>query len=126
MKVTIYGRTVNIMEALIEEEREEVQKQLNQYFNGDRDVFDLKYVIPEGFVGEVMEEISRIDYGETKTYGEIAEEVDSIPVAVGQACGKNPLPLIVPCHRVVGKNSVGGYLGESDSKIKRKLLQLEK
>ena len=114
------------MEELIEEDREEIQKQLNEYFNADRKVFDLDYVVPEGFVGDVMEEISRIEYGETKTYGEIAEEVGSIPVAVGQACGKNPLPLIVPCHRIVGKNSVGGYLGESDSKVKRKLLQLEK
>ncbi|WEL22937.1 methylated-DNA--[protein]-cysteine S-methyltransferase [Candidatus Nanohalovita haloferacivicina] len=126
MKITIYGRTLNVYEQLIEEPREEVNEQLNEYFNGDRETFDLEYDIPEGFVGDVLREIQKIDYGETKTYGDIAEEVDGIPVAVGQALSQNPLPLIIPCHRVVGKNSVGGYLGESNSDVKRKLLQLEK
>ncbi|QKQ98690.1 methylated-DNA--[protein]-cysteine S-methyltransferase [Candidatus Nanohaloarchaea archaeon] len=126
MKITIYGRTLNVYEQLIDEPQKEVNDQLNEYFNGDREIFDLEYDIPEGFVGSVLREIQKIDYGETKTYGEIADKVDSIPIAVGQACSKNPLPLIVPCHRVVGKNSVGGYLGESDSEVKRKLLQLEK
>ena len=44
-------------------------------------------------------------------------------IAVGQACGRNPVPIIVPCHRVVGKNSLGGYSGGLD--LKRKLLELE-
>ena len=126
MRITIYGRSLKIVEGLIDQDREEVNDQLNQYFNEDRETFDLEYQIPDGFLGEVMKEILEIEYGETRTYGEIAEAVDSVPVAVGQACGNNPLPLIVPCHRVVGKNSIGGYLGESNSEVKRKLLQLEK
>ena len=126
MRITIYGRSLKIVEGLIEQDREEVNDQLNQYFNEDRETFDLEYQIPDGFLGEVMKEILDIEYGETMTYGEIAEAVDSVPVAVGQACSNNPLPLIVPCHRVVGKNSIGGYLGESNSEVKRKLLQLEK
>ena len=126
MRITIYGRSLKIVEGLIEQDREEVNDQLNQYFNEDRETFDLEYQIPDGFLGEVMKEILDIEYGETMTYGEIAEAVDSVPVAVGQACGNNPLPMIVPCHRVVGKNSIGGYLGESNSEVKRKLLQLEK
>lgn len=126
MRITIYGRSLKIVEGLIEQDREEVNDQLNQYFNEDRETFDLEYQIPDGFLGEVMKEILDIEYGETRTYGEIAEVVDSVPVAVGQACGNNPLPMIVPCHRVVGKNSIGGYLGESNSEVKRKLLQLER
>ena len=126
MRITIYGRSLKIVEGLIEQDREEVNDQLNQYFNEDRETFDLEYQIPDGFLGGVMKEILDIEYGETRTYGKIAEAVDSVPVAVGQACGNNPLPLIVPCHRVVGKNSIGGYLGESNSEVKRKLLQLEK
>ena len=126
MRITIYGRSLKIVEALIEQDREEINDQLNEYFNEGRETFDLEYQVPDGFLGDVMEEILDIEYGETRTYGEIAEAVDSVPVAVGQACGNNPLPLIVPCHRVVGKNSIGGYLGESNSEIKRKLLQLEK
>jgi O-6-methylguanine DNA methyltransferase len=47
--------------------------------------------------------MAKIPYGETKTYGEMAGALDSSAVAVGQACGRNPVPLIVPCHRVVGK-----------------------
>ena len=126
MRITIYGRSLKIVEGLIEQDREEVNDQLNQYFNEDRETFDLEYQVPEGFLGDVMKEILDIEYGETRTYGEIAEAVDSVPVAVGQACSNNPLPLIVPCHRVVGKNSIGGYLGESNSEVKRKLLQLER
>jgi len=126
VRITIYGRSLKIVEGLIEQDRGEVNDQLNQYFNEDREKFDLEYQVPEGFLGDVMKEILDIEYGETMTYGEIAEAVDSVPVAVGQACGNNPLPLIVPCHRVVGKNSIGGYLGESNSEVKRKLLQLEK
>jgi methylated-DNA-[protein]-cysteine S-methyltransferase len=126
VRITIYGRSLKIVEGLIEQDREEVNDQLNQYFNEDRETFDLEYQIPDGFLGGVMKEILDIEYGETRTYGKIAEAVDSVPVAVGQACGNNPLPLIVPCHRVVGKNSIGGYLGESNSEVKRKLLQLEK
>jgi len=126
VRITIYGRSLKIVEGLIEQDRGEVNDQLNQYFNEDREKFDLEYQVPEGFLGDVMKEILDIEYGETMTYGEIAEAVDSVPVAVGQACGNNPLPLIVPCHRVVGKNSIGGYLGESNSEVKRKLLQLER
>jgi methylated-DNA-[protein]-cysteine S-methyltransferase len=70
-----------------------------------------------------MREMYDIPYGETRSYGEIAENIGSAAVAVGQACGKNPIPLIIPCHRVVGKNSIGGYAyGEE---VKQKLLELE-
>ncbi|MFB6242266.1 MAG: methylated-DNA--[protein]-cysteine S-methyltransferase [Candidatus Nanosalina sp.] len=70
-----------------------------------------------------MTEMLGIPRGETKSYGEIAENLDSAAIAVGQACGRNPLPVIVPCHRVVGKNSLGGYCGKKSSDPKRKELE---
>lgn len=126
MRITIHGRSLKIVEKLIDQEREEIEDQLNEYINEERKAFDLDYSLPEGFRGKVLRNVSSIEYGEQVTYSEIAEELDSVPVAVGQAVASNPLPIIIPCHRVVGKNSLGGYLGETESKVKRKLLEMEK
>lgn len=144
MKFTKFGTDFQIDEGLIEEEEEEIGRQLEQYFSGSREAFNLEVSFPDNFTGDVMQEMAKIPYGETRTYGELAspekervpenppvlpvatgtEALDSSAVAVGQACGRNPVPLIVPCHRVVGKGSVGGYAyGE---KVKEKLLELEK
>lgn len=113
-----------IDEGLIAEEVGEVRRQLDEYFSGEREAFDLEIRFPDSFTGDVMREMAKIPYGETRTYGEIAEALSSSAVAVGQACGRNSVPVIVPCHRVVGKDSVGGYAyGEE---VKRKLLDLEK
>lgn len=78
------------------------------------------------FQKKVWKAIAAIPYGETKTYGQIAEEIGhkGSARAVGSACGANPLAIIVPCHRVVGVNGLGGYAG--GLKIKRKLLELER
>lgn len=123
MKFEIVDTEIDIDLDRISEDETEVQRQFREYKNGDRKSFDLHISFPEGFIGEVMQEMSQIPYGETRSYGEIAEKINSAAVAVGQACGKNPVPLIVPCHRVVGKNSIGGYAyGEQ---LKRKLLEVE-
>lgn len=123
MKFEIADTEIDIDTSLITEDEEEVRRQLQEYKDGDRKSFNLEISFPDGFIGEVMQEMSQIPYGETKSYGEIAENLDSAAVAVGQACGKNPVPLIIPCHRVVGKNSLGGYAyGEE---LKQKLLELE-
>lgn len=76
----------------------------------------------------VWKVLTRIRYGETKTYGEIAREIASGARAVGNACRVNPVHLIVPCHRVVGVNSFGGFLGDHSGArvlIKQWLLQHE-
>jgi methylated-DNA-[protein]-cysteine S-methyltransferase len=123
MKFEIADTEIEIELDRISEDEEEIQRQLQEYKNGDRKSFDLEISFPDGFIGEVMKKMSQIPYGETRSYGEIAENIDSAAVAVGQACGKNPAPLIIPCHRVVGKNSIGGYAyGEE---VKQKLLELE-
>lgn len=76
----------------------------------------------------VWRALTRIPSGEVRSYGELARELGSSPRAVGGACRRNPIPLIVPCHRVVGTTEVGGFMGQtagSAVKIKRWLLDHE-
>jgi methylated-DNA-[protein]-cysteine S-methyltransferase len=76
----------------------------------------------------VWEAMRRIPAGETRTYGDIATEIGSNARAVGSACGANPVPIVVPCHRIVAANGLGGFMGGTGEKtlsIKRWLLQHE-
>jgi len=123
MKIRAFNARIEIDEGLIAESEKEIRRQTNQYLEGEREAFDLTISFPNSFTGKVMKEMSRIPYGQTKSYGDIAEKLDSAAIAVGQTCGRNPLPTIIPCHRVVGKDSLGGYsLGLG---LKRKFLNLE-
>ncbi len=63
------------------------------------------------FQRRVLQEIARIPFGEVRKYGEIAHKLNTSPRAVGNACRRNPIPLIIPCHRVVAANGIGGYEG---------------
>lgn len=87
----------------------EVCRQLEAYLADARHRFDLPCA-PEGtaFQQRVWREIARIESGSTRTYGELAQRLGSAPRPVGGACGSNPIPLIIPCHRVV---AAGGGLG---------------
>lgn len=102
-------------------------KEINEYLNGMRTTFQVP-INAQGtpFQQRVWDALLTIPYGETKTYQEIAAQTGNIKAsrAVGMANNKNPLPIIIPCHRVVGKNGkLIGYSGGLD--IKAKLLQLE-
>lgn len=102
-------------------------EQLNEYFSGSRSSFNLA-IEPEGtlFENEVWQELTNISWGETLTYKELAKRLgDSNKVrAVGRANGQNPLPIVIPCHRVIGANNkLTGYAG--GIKRKRWLLQHE-
>ena len=102
--------------------------QLNEYFKGRRHSFNLPLDLRlEGFTRRVLEEVARIPYGKTATYGEVARRVGSprSARAVGGAVGANPIPIIIPCHRVV---AAGGKLGGFGCGIalKKKLFDLEK
>jgi methylated-DNA-[protein]-cysteine S-methyltransferase len=100
--------------------------QLDQYFAGERTDFDLTMELDgTPFQKEVWAELSRIPYGETISYGELARRVGRPkgPRAVGQANGHNPIPIIVPCHRVLASNGIGGYGGGLP--MKRSLLAVE-
>jgi methylated-DNA-[protein]-cysteine S-methyltransferase len=123
MRIKVFGSELEIDESKLEASEAEIREQISQYLKGERKCFDTGVAFSDSFTGDVMRQIADIGYGETKTYGEIADILDSSPVAVGQACGRNPVPIVVPCHRAVGKNSIGGYI--AGKKVKQKLLNLE-
>lgn len=98
----------------------EVTQQLREYFDGERTVFDLP-LNPVGteFQRSVWSEMAAIPYGETLTYGDIAAALGrpSASRAVGTAVGRNPISIVVPCHRVVGSSGkLVGYAGGVDRK----------
>jgi methylated-DNA-[protein]-cysteine S-methyltransferase len=91
-----------------------VAGQLRDYFAGRRRDFDLP-LAPEGteFRRRVWDALRRIPFGETRTYGQVAEMVECRAArAIGQANRNNPLPIVIPCHRVLASNGIGGYAGE--------------
>lgn len=123
MIVKIFDGELVIDKSNVDEPENEIRKQIEEFLNGGRKSFDLNFSFPGSSTGYILRKINEIPYGETRTYGEIADEISTSALAVGQACSKNPLPLIIPCHRVVGKNSTGGYQAGED--VKRKLLRIE-
>jgi len=86
------------------------KKQLDEYFNSFRKLLDFPVQI-EGseFQKKVWEIVRGIPYGAVRTYGEIAEILNTSPRAVGMALSKNPLPIYIPCHRVIAKEGLGGF-----------------
>lgn len=104
-----------------------IKIQLDEYFMGTRRVFDIK-IYPKGttFQKQIWQELQKIPYGKTKSYSEIANIVGhkNAQRAAGSACNKNPIMIIIPCHRVISKNgNIGGFAyGNS---VKQKLLELE-
>ena len=102
-------------------------RQLDAYFDGDLTSFDLP-LRPEGtaFQKKLWTALGTIPYGETLTYGQLASRIDSGPRAIGGACGRNPIPIIIPCHRVLAAGGkMGGYSGEGSLDTKTFLLRLE-
>ncbi len=94
---------------------------------------DARFTVPLKLNGtahqqKVWQAMCDIPRGETRSYGDIAKELKSASQAVGQACGANPVPIVVPCHRVVGKNGLGGFMRHASGDpldIKRWLLAHE-
>jgi O-6-methylguanine DNA methyltransferase len=102
------------------------EKQLKGYLNGKVKKFNLRLDIPgTGFQKTVLRKVKGIPYGKVKTYGEIAKSIGNPKAsrAVGSANAKNRLPIVIPCHRVVGVSGPGGYAG--GLKLKKKLLEIE-
>jgi methylated-DNA-[protein]-cysteine S-methyltransferase len=105
----------------------EAKRQLNAYFAGRLKAFDLP-VAPAGSALQrsVWAAMERIPFGGTRSYGEIAAELRAAARAVGGACGKNPIPIVIPCHRVLAAGGgMGGYSGRGGLATKRALLALE-
>ena len=104
-----------------------VSFELEEYFMGARSEFSCEVDLSNlsDFTRRVLEETRKIEYGKTITYSELARRIGSRAVrAVGSALSRNPVPIIIPCHRVVAKNSIGGFSCGVDMKIK--LIEFEK
>jgi methylated-DNA-[protein]-cysteine S-methyltransferase len=104
----------------------EAARQLDAYFAGQRSHFDLP-LAPAGssFEARVWSAMQLIPYGETRSYGDLASMIGSAPRPVGRACGRNPIPIVIPCHRVLARGGLGGYSGQGGLATKQSLLTLE-
>lgn len=104
----------------------EALRQLDAYFAGTLKAFDLPLAVKAAdFQVSVCEVMQAIPFGETLTYGDIAKRLGVPAQAVGQACGGNPIPVIIPCHRVLGATTLGGYSGDGGVDTKVWLLRHE-
>ncbi|WP_370630751.1 methylated-DNA--[protein]-cysteine S-methyltransferase [Maritimibacter sp. DP1N21-5] len=100
--------------------------QFDDYFKGKRQAFDLPFrVSGTAFQRAVCDAMLAIPFGETRTYGDLARELGVTAQAVGQGCGGNPIPVLIPCHRVLAASGLGGYSGEGGIETKVALLRLE-
>jgi methylated-DNA-[protein]-cysteine S-methyltransferase len=107
-----------------------LQRQLHDYFDGKPVRFRVRVDLNSltEFQRRVLDACSQVGYGQTITYGELARRIDRPQAsrAVGAALGRNPVPLVIPCHRIVGSNgSLVGFSAEQGVKVKRWLLDLE-
>ena len=108
-----------------------LEKELAEFAKGKRQKFDMEFSpLPKGtiFQEKVWKITGKIPYGKTLTYKGVAQKIGNpkLARAVGNAMRANRLPFLIPCHRVVAKNGLGGYAGKSGIATKRKLLLLEK
>ncbi len=120
-------RFIKNKEKLTEKKTLKASFELEQYFKGERTDFSCDFDISEfsSFSKNVLYETSKIMYGKTITYSELAEKTGCLSArAVGRALANNPVPIVIPCHRVIAKNGIGGYSAGIDIKIR--LLELEK
>lgn len=106
---------------------EAARQQIQEYFDGRRQSFDLPLAPPgTAFQQRVWDALRSIPFGEVRRYGELASVLGTAPRALGSACGRNPLPILIPCHRVVAQSGgLGGYSGLDGIETKRFLLRLE-
>lgn len=100
--------------------------QVAAYYAGELTEFDLPLNVQgSDFQRAVCDVMSAIPFGETLTYGDIAKQLGAPAQAVGQACGGNPIPVIIPCHRVLGASGLGGFSGRGGVETKVWLLKHE-
>ena len=90
-----------------------IAAEIESYFNNSQHCFQLP-LKPQGssYQLKVWNSLLAINSGQTLTYGDLALQLQSSPRAIGQACKRNPLALFIPCHRIIGKTNLGGYMGD--------------
>jgi len=105
---------------------EQLQAEMTAYFDGSLTEFTVP-LAPRAtaFQSDFYGALCAIPYGETRTYGDLAKLLGVSAQAIGQACGANPIAILIPCHRVLGANGLGGYSGEGGVEAKVALLRLE-
>ena len=105
---------------------DQVSAELAAYFAGDLHSFSVP-LAPRGsaFQQDFYAALCAIPYGETRTYGDLAAKLKVSAQAIGQACGANPIAIMIPCHRVLGATSLGGFSGFGGVEAKVTLLRLE-
>lgn len=118
-----WGRAGNIHDPALETV---LTCELTAYFAGQLQCFTVP-VAPRGspFQKTFYKALCDIPYGETRTYGDLASELDVSAQAIGQACGANPIAILIPCHRVLSATGLGGYSGDGGIETKVALLRLE-
>jgi len=118
-----WGRSADTAPA---RELDDARRQLADYFAGRRTAFDLP-LAPGGsdFQQGFYAALCAIPYGETREYGDLARDLGVSAQAIGQACGANPIPILIPCHRVLAATGLGGYSGAGGIETKVALLKLE-
>jgi methylated-DNA-[protein]-cysteine S-methyltransferase len=100
--------------------------ELAAYFDGRLSVFSVPLCLGEaGFQRDFLKALCDIPFGQTRRYGDLAKGLGVSAQAVGQACGANRVPILIPCHRVLGANGLGGYSGSGGIETKVALLRLE-
>lgn len=108
---------------------EQVVQQLQHYFDNPGWEFDLPLdLVGTPFQQRLWQSLCRVPSGQTDTYGQLAHRLHSGAQAVGQACRRNPIPVVVPCHRIISRQGIGGYAGEVTGEkmhIKKALLAHE-
>ena len=120
--VTWHGRDDGQASALLRE----AARQLTAYVAGELTRFDLPLNPAGGPLQQaVMREMLAIPFGETRSYGDIARALGVAAQPIGQACGANPIPVIIPCHRVTGTHGIGGFSGMGGVETKVALLRHE-
>ncbi len=119
----IWGRGGNLTEGPL---AAQFVNELTAYFAGERQDFTLP-LAPRGsaFQQDFYAALCAIPYGETRTYGDLAVDLGVSAQAIGQACGANPIAVLIPCHRVLAANGLGGYSGAGGIEAKVTLLRLE-
>ncbi|WP_226688959.1 methylated-DNA--[protein]-cysteine S-methyltransferase [Ruegeria arenilitoris] len=106
---------------------QEAAAQMEAYDAGQLEQFDLPYFVAgSAFQKQICDVMYAIPFGETRTYGDIAKEVGQPPQPVGQACGGNPIPVIIPCHRVLSASGLGGFSAKGGVETKVALLRHER
>jgi methylated-DNA-[protein]-cysteine S-methyltransferase len=99
--------------------------QLAEYLAGTRRAFDVPLEFGEGFRARFLRALVAIPFGETRTYGDLARELGVSAQAIGQACGANRVPILIPCHRVLGAGTLGGFSAPGGVETKVALLRHE-